>query len=402
VSENNSKMEVLCIIPARGGSKRLPRKNLLPCGGQPLIVHSIRHALESEAVTRTVVSTDDQEIAEVSRQAGAEVIVRPPELSVDTATSESALEHVVETLAASEGYRPDLLVFLQCTSPVRSRKDIDGAVAHLLKARAESLFSATESTWLLWRAQAGQLTSFNYDFRHRKREQDMTSEWRENGSIYVFRPSILRTHHNRLGGKIAVYPMGYWASFQVDHPEDIELADWILRRQARSERADALPRPIGAVVFDFDGVFTDNRVLVGEDGREAVSCFRGDGLGLDYLRETGIPLVVLSTERNPVVAARCRKLQLECRQGIRDKGAALKDFAAERGIALSSIIYVGNDVNDRDCLVSAGCGIVVADAHPDVRHLASITLSRRGGEGAVRELCDLILRHLDAEGRHDG
>jgi YrbI family 3-deoxy-D-manno-octulosonate 8-phosphate phosphatase len=163
-----------------------------------------------------------------------------------------------------------------------------------------------------------------------------------------------------------------------------------------------LPDRIGAVVFDFDGVFTDNRVLVGEDGRESVSCNRGDGLGLDYLRATGLPLLVLSTERNAVVAARCEKLQLECRQGLRDKGAALKDFAAERDIPLSSIVYVGNDLNDRECLSAAGCGILVADAHPLVREFAAITLTRRGGEGAVREVCDLIVQHLARQQKTEG
>jgi N-acylneuraminate cytidylyltransferase len=345
-------------------------------------------------VTRTVVSTDDAEIAAVSREAGAEVVIRPPELSGDQATSESALEHAVDSLRQAEQYQPDLIVFLQCTSPVRCATDIDNAIDRLLKSEADSLFSATESTWLLWRTQGDEVASFNYDYRRRKREQDMTVEWRENGSIYVLRPWVLREHHNRLGGQMIVYPMDYWSSFQVDRPEDLELIEWILRRRGAADRSQALPERIGAVVFDFDGVFTDNRVLVGEDGRESVSCNRSDGLGLDYLREAGVPMLVLSTERNSVVAARCKKLQLECRQGLRDKGAALKDFAAERNIPLSSIVYVGNDLNDKECLLASGCGIIVSDAHPTVRDLAAITLTRPGGEGAVREVCELILQHL--------
>ena len=104
--------------------------------------------------------------------------------------------------------------------------------------------------------------------------------------------------------------------------------------------------------------------------------------------------MVLSTERNPVVAARCRKLQLECRQGLADKLAALKQFAEERQLALSSVVYVGNDLNDAQCLAAVGCGIVVADAHPSVKDHAAIVLTHRGGEGAVREVCDLILEKL--------
>lgn len=339
-------------------------------------------------------STDDPAIRAVSLEAGAEVVTRPPELSTDQATSESALAHVLDHLRAEGGYEPELVVFLQCTSPVRGAADIDRAIQRLLDQGADAVFSAAESKWLLWRESGGRVVSFNYDFTARRREQDMDVEWRENGSIYVFRPAILRTTGNRLGGKIAVYEMDYWSSFQVDSEEDIELCDWILRRRQRQAQATGLPDPIGAIVFDFDGVFTDNRVLVLEDGTEAVSCNRADGLGLDYLRETGIPLLVLSTERNAVVAARCRKLQLECRQNVSDKLEALRHYAAERRIPLSSIIYVGNDLNDQACLDAAGCSIVVADANPALTRTATIVLGRRGGDGAVREVCDLV-RHRE-------
>ncbi len=346
--------------------------------------------MRARLVDRTVVSTDDPGIQAVSQEAGAEVVARPPELSTDQATSESALLHVLDHLRAKERYDPDLVVFLQCTSPVRASDDIDRAIGCLLDQKADSLFSATESKWLLWRESGGKIESFNYDYRTRRREQDMEAEWRENGSIYVFRPSILRENGNRLGGRIAVFEMGYWSSFQVDSEEDLALCDWILRRHERHRQLGTFPDPIGAVVFDFDGVFTDNRVLVSEDGTESVHCNRSDGLGLDELRRSGIPLLVLSTERNPVVAARCRKLQLECRQDLPDKFESLKQIAAERRISLSSIVYVGNDLNDQACLAAVGCSIVVADAHPLLLGTASIVLSRRGGDGAVREVCDLI------------
>jgi N-acylneuraminate cytidylyltransferase len=341
-----------------------------------------------------VVSTDDQDIASLSREAGAEVVHRPAALATDTAASESALLHVLEVFEREQAYHPDLIVFLQCTSPIRKVDDIDRAIKRLIESDADSLFSAVRSKWLLWRSSGLWAESFNYDFRHRKREQDMEDEWRENGSIYVFKPWVLIQEHNRLGGKIGVYEMDYWSSFQVDSQEDLELCDWVLRRRDRRARVAALPATIGAVVFDFDGVFTDNRVLVSQDETEMVICNRSDGLGLDYLRATGIPLVVLSTETNPVVAARCHKVQLECRQGLEDKTEGLRAFAAERGLSLSDVIYVGNDLNDRHCLTSVGCGIVVADAHPDVRDLAHIVLEHPGGRGAVREVCDLILEKL--------
>jgi len=393
-----NRMEVVAIIPARGGSQRLSRKNLRMVAGFPLIVHTIQHARRSRLVTRTVVSTEDPEIAAISQNSGVEVIERPAELASETADSESALLHVLDYLNRAEGYSPDLVLFLQCTSPVRRPDDIDKAIQSLLDSGADSLFSATASKWLFWRSSGLWAESFNYDYRQRQREQDMTNEWRENGSIYVCKPWMLQKHRNRLGGKVAVYEMGYWSSFQVDSLEDLELCDWILRRQQREQQLTALPARIAAIVFDFDGVFTDNRVLVSEDGTEAVFCNRADGLGLDRLSVTGLPLLVLSTEKNPVVAARCRKIGIEYRQGLADKARALTQFASERGIPLSEVIYVGNDLNDQECLAAAGCGIVVADAHPAVQSLARVVLQSGGGQGAVREVCDLVLEKLGKMG----
>ncbi|HEY0715193.1 MAG TPA: HAD hydrolase family protein [Polyangia bacterium] len=145
------------------------------------------------------------------------------------------------------------------------------------------------------------------------------------------------------------------------------------------------------VAFDFDGVFTDNMVYVFEDGREAVRCFRSDGLGLSKLKREGVALVVISTETNPVVSARCRKLGLRCIQGCDDKRSALESIAAEGGYALDQIAYVGNDINDLSCLQVAGVPIVVADAHPDVSGAALYRTRIPGGQGAVREICDLIV-----------
>ncbi|MCC7418316.1 MAG: HAD hydrolase family protein [Acidobacteria bacterium] len=153
------------------------------------------------------------------------------------------------------------------------------------------------------------------------------------------------------------------------------------------------------VVFDFDGVFTDNTVYVAEDGTESVRCWRGDGLGLARLREAGIPAVVLSTERNPVVASRSRKLNVRCIHGCDDKLSALRALAAELGVALFDVAYVGNDVNDLACLEAVGLPIVVRDAHPDVAGAALLRTTAEGGRGAVREICDRLVSARARAGR---
>jgi N-acylneuraminate cytidylyltransferase len=151
-------------------------------------------------------------------------------------------------------------------------------------------------------------------------------------------------------------------------------------------------------VFDFDGVLTDNAVWVSEDGTESVRCDRSDGLGLQMLTQAGVRCLVLSTERNPVVAARCAKLALPVEHGVPDKGARLLEILADAAIDANDVLYVGNDVNDAACFQLVGTAVVVADAHPDVLHLADFVLSREGGHGAVRELCDRLL--LEARARH--
>jgi 3-deoxy-D-manno-octulosonate 8-phosphate phosphatase (KDO 8-P phosphatase) len=147
---------------------------------------------------------------------------------------------------------------------------------------------------------------------------------------------------------------------------------------------------IRLVAFDFDGVFTDNMVFVFEDGSEAVRCFRSDGIGLKKLKKLGVETVIISTESNPVVSARARKLKIRCFQNCEDKRKTLESLAQEMGISLTEIAFVGNDINDLPCLTSVGLPIVVKDAHPEVIPLAVYRTRNCGGHGAVREVCDLF------------
>jgi len=221
---------VLAIIPARGGSRGVPRKNVRPLAGRPLLAHTIDHALAAHRVTRVVVSTDDAEIGAIATQGGAEVIWRPAEISGDTATTESALLHALDALQTAEGYAPDLVVLLQCTSPLRLPGDIDRAVETLLENRADSLLSLVPFGRFLWQVGAdGRPQPYNYDYRRRPRRQEHTSGlYVENGSIYIMRPWVLREENNCLGGRIAHYVMHPLTIVEIDAPEDFALAEAIL------------------------------------------------------------------------------------------------------------------------------------------------------------------------------
>jgi YrbI family 3-deoxy-D-manno-octulosonate 8-phosphate phosphatase len=151
------------------------------------------------------------------------------------------------------------------------------------------------------------------------------------------------------------------------------------------------------VAFDFDGVFTDNLVYISQDGTEAVRCCRSDGLGLQKLAKLGIKTVIISTETNPVVAARSRKLKMRCVQSCEDKRAALEAIAQEMGLTMEQIAFVGNDINDLPCITCVGLPIVVHDAHPDIIPYSLYRTKTPGGRGAVREICDLFARVLSPQ-----
>ena len=148
---------------------------------------------------------------------------------------------------------------------------------------------------------------------------------------------------------------------------------------------------IDLIVYDFDGVMTDNRVIVFQDGTEAVIVNRADGLGVDRLRALKIPQLILSTETNPVVKARAAKLGLEIIASCNDKKVALMDYCDQNNYELQKVLYAGNDLNDLEVMQIVGFPVAPADAHPDIKSLAKLVTKAKGGEGVIRELSDVLI-----------
>ena len=222
-------MSAVAIIPARGGSKGILRKNLREVGGAPLIVHTIRQALASAEVVRVYVSTDDDEIAAVSRAAGALVISRPEDISGDTVSSEAVIRHALPLMAKDGPF--ELVVFLQATAPLRNLNDIDNAIGTLRAEQADSLLSVSRSHRFLWRLEDGRPQAINYDPTQRPRRQDLEPQFVENGSIYVFHPWVIERYDNRLGGRIALYEMAASAAFDIDDETDLAVIDLLMRHR---------------------------------------------------------------------------------------------------------------------------------------------------------------------------
>ena len=400
---------ILALIPARGGSKGIPRKNIKDFAGYPLIAWSIAAGLQAKSVSRVIVSTDDAEIAAVARESGAETpFLRPAELAQDRTTDFPVFEHALKWLEDIEGYKPEIVVQLRPTSPIRPKDMVDQAVGILVQhPEADSVrgvVPAAQNPHKMWR--------FNgYDAPmnpllevegiaepYNAPRQALPPVYWQTGHIDAIRATTISRKHSLTGG--VVYPLVIDPRYTVDIDTP---ADWekyqalvysgleMVMPEGKSRRP--MPRRVELVICDFDGVITDNRVWVDQDGRETVAAFRSDSPRIRELRERGTDVMILSSEPNPVVAARAKKMGVEAIHGIgiQDKGRVMRDVLAQKNIPAENVIYIGNDHNDLPCFEVAGWSVAVADAYPEVIRAADYVLNARGGHGALREVCDLIL-----------
>ncbi|MFD7435007.1 cytidylyltransferase domain-containing protein [Streptomyces sp. NPDC059861] len=400
---------VLAVIPARGGSKGVPAKNLAPVGGVPLVARAVRECRASRLVTDVVVSTDDQAIAAAARSAGAEVVLRPAAIAGDTATSEAAVLHAMDAHEALHGSQVDAVLLVQCTSPFVIREDIDGVAGAVVENGADTAVTVAPFHGFIWRdadaeAAADDVVTaadsrstgggygVNHDKSFRPRRQDRPQDLLETGAAYAMDAAGFREHKHRFFGRTELVRTDPARVLEVDDPHDLARAR-ALAPLFDADRPGALPTAadIDAVVLDFDGTQTDDRVLIDADGREFVSVHRGDGLGIAALRRSGLKMLILSTEQNPVVAARARKLKIPVLHGVDRKDLALKQWCEEQGIAPERVLYVGNDVNDLPCFALVGWPVAVASAHDVVRGAARAVTTVPGGVGAIREIAGWIL-----------
>ncbi|MEV0693772.1 N-acylneuraminate cytidylyltransferase [Streptomyces sp. NPDC050388] len=398
---------VLAVIPARGGSKGVPAKNLAPVGGVPLVTRAVRECRAARHVTDVVVSTDDQAIAAAARQAGAEIVLRPAAIAGDLATSEAAVLHAMDAHEALHGAPVDVVLLVQCTSPFLVREDVDGVAGAVAEQGADTAVTVAPFHGFVWRDAtdstdattadtqpdgAGGGFGVNHDKSFRPRRQDRPQDLLETGAAYAMDAAGFREHKHRFFGRTELVRTDPARVLEIDDPHDLARAR-ALAPLFDAGRPDALPtaEDIDAVVLDFDGTQTDDRVLIDADGREFVAVHRGDGLGIGALRRSGLKMLILSTEQNPVVAARARKLKLPVLHGIDRKDLALKQWCEEQGIAPERVLYVGNDVNDLPCFALVGWPVAVASAHDVVRGAARAVTTLPGGDGAIREIASWIL-----------
>jgi YrbI family 3-deoxy-D-manno-octulosonate 8-phosphate phosphatase len=398
-------VNVLALIPARGGSKGIPGKNIKNLGGYPLIAYSIAAGLRSSSVTRTLVSTDDPEIAEVARRYGAEVpFIRPADLAQDNTRDLPVFQHTLGWLNDQEGYQPDLVVQLRPTSPFRPLDLIDRSVQVLLDnpqaSSVRGVVPSKQNPYKMWEVQSdgrmGPLLDLDQPEPYNMPRQELPSTFWQTGHIDVIRSEVI-LQGSMSGSQIYACQIDPLYSIDLDNQFDWQQAE-ILFSSLESlivlpnQKSSRLPEKVSLLVLDFDGVLTDDRVYTNQHGEETVAAHRGDGMGISRLKEAGVKVMILSKEKNPVVKARADKLGIQAYSGIDDKEMQLKKILNEMNIPGKEVVYLGNDINDLPCFPLVGLAAAVADSHPDVLSRAGLITRKKGGYGAVREICELIIK----------
>ena len=385
------KIKSLAIIPARGGSKGVPNKNLLKVGSMPLVARAILACKSANLLGGVYVSSDAPEILKVASSFDAETIKRPKKLSSDISSSESVILHFLDHLSKND-ICCDVVVMVQCTSPFINPDDINKLIKCCSNSDFDSAFLATKFDHFIWDSEedgTGKGINFN-NKEQRKRRQDLDPQFLEAGSVYAFKKSSFLLERNRFCGRTKIIETQS-NPVQVDTHIDLLYANFVNSNQQKkilSSESVRTKLSIKALVMDFDGVLTNNRVLVNETGAESVLCSRDDGFAIEKIKLLGISTLILSREVNDVVKQRAKKLKCDVINGVNNKLKALKGWCTDNRISPNDLAFIGNDIPDLECLRYAKFSFCPSDANQIVIDAAKYPLKKKGGEGCIREILE--------------
>lgn len=369
------------LIPLRGGSKSIPLKNIKPIGGRPLFYWVAAAACQASSVRRVYVSTDSPRIAEEVRTWFGEqvtVIDRPAELAQDQSSTECVVEHFLRVTGEER------VILMQATSPLTTAHDLDQAVSLFERKGFDSLLTAVRTKRFFW-TDAG--APLNYDPNNRPRRQDFAGLLMENGAFYIFRRDGFEKSGSRLHGTIGVYEMSEETAVEIDEPSDWEAVERLLRKAQFAPRIDL----VKLLVLDVDGTLTDGGMYYSGTGECMKKFNTRDAAGIARLRRAGMRVAIMTGERSPSTRARVEKIGVDfCYEGVQNKRECLLALCQEQGLKLSEIAFVGDDYNDLACLEMVGFSACPADAVPEAKAASQYVCANRAGEGAVREVCDLL------------
>ena len=374
-------------IPLRKGSKGIPGKNKRKMVGKPLFTWVLGAALQSDLDT-VYVYTDDLDIIsfidkEYHYTNKIKALQRSEASATDTASTESAMLEFAQTL----DYNFDAICLLQATSPFTTATDINNSLA-LLSKGYDSTVTVVNTHRFIWDASGKPL---NYDYKNRPRRQDFDGLLVENGAVYTCLASVLKTKENRLGDAVGVVTMPEDSLYEIDTENDWTVVEQLLiQRQQQLKKAEKITH----LVLDVDGVFTDGTITYTKDGEHTKQFDMRDGMGLEILRQFGVTVMIMTSERSELVAKRMEKLQIEhVFLGVKDKHTLLTQLAKTHQFSLNNVAYVGDDVNDLANICSVGWSLAPNNAMQEVINQADIILPKPSGAGAIRSACQFIKQY---------
>lgn len=381
-------MSTVAFIPVRIGSKSIPKKNIKPFCGKPLLLWTVEAALECQQIDKVVVASDSSEIDDaLSRAASPRLTIyrRSSESATDTASTEMVM---LEYLQRGETNPEDVFVLIQATSPFLKTEHLTQALKHFQKPEIDSMLSVVRLKRFFW-SEDGE--SLNYDFRKRPRRQDFKGQLVENGAFYISRVNAILESENRLSGNIEVYEMPEYSFTEIDEPDDWSVAESMFRRNL----VDTRSREIKLVISDVDGVLTDAGMYYSESGDELKKFNTRDGMGFQLLKEAGIKTGIITSEDTGLVERRAKKLKVDfLEQGKKHGGklSAALEMARQVGCDITEVAYIGDDINCLELLSSVGFAACPADAVQEIKSIPGIAvLFTKGGEGVFREFVGKIL-----------
>lgn len=380
----------VAFIPVRGGSKSIPLKNIKPICGQPLVYWGLKAANASKYIDKIYVATDSELIRSVVEGFAferVEVIDRSKESAEDTASTEFAM------LEFAKNYEFDNIILIQATSPLLTTDDIDRGFQIYNDPQCDSVLSVVPQKRFYWKKENnGTINPINYDVYNRPRRQDFEGLMTENGAFYITSKKQLIKTENRVSGNIMAVEMSEDSYFEIDEPSDWIMIEELMKKNGMLEVPDLLD--IKMFLTDSDGCLTDTGMYYTEFGDEIKKFSALDGMGFKLLREAGMITGIVTGENVELIRRRAKKLNVDILElGVHDKLKVLKDICNQYNISMNEIAYVGDDVNDLDCIKNVGFGCCVNNAMDQVKKHAKYVTKKSGGSGAVREVIDLILKY---------
>ena len=382
-------MKKVAIIPLRAGSKGIPGKNKKKLLGRPLFSWTLGEAIFSN-LDKIYIFTDDEYIIEFIKKEytwtnKVEIMVRSKESATDIASTEMGMQEFAERI----NYDFDILCLLQATSPLTSRGDINKCLEKITNENYDSALTVVNTMRFIWNENG---ESINYDFNNRPRRQDFKGLLVENGAVYTTTKEQFLESGIRIGRKVAVVKMSEDTLTEIDEKED-----WVIMEKLLENRLNKFKKGISKIkllVLDVDGVFTNGCVATGTDKEMSKEFSLIDGMGLELLREDGVKVAVITSENSDIVKNRMNKLKIaDTYLGIKDKYNFLEKILHENNLKRNEVAYIGDDINDLANICSVKWGIVPQNAVLENKLRADLVLSSFGGNGALREAVNFIIKY---------